>query len=94
MKRSITVQVAGQRLVLRTDADERGVQQLAAMVDERVREVQRQGRVIDTQQVALLVALQLAEELQRERTAAEDLKAKIRDKGQALLAHLAREAGV
>lgn len=94
MKRSVTVNVAGQRLVLRTDADEATVHALAAQVGDRMRAAQGQGRAVDTQQVALLVALQLAEELHRERAAIGELKRRIRDKGRALLAQLAREAGV
>lgn len=94
MKRSLTVNVAGQRLVLRTDVDDQTVQALAGDVGERMRAAQAHGRAVDTQQVALLVALQLAEELHRERAATAELKRKIRDKSRALLAQLAREAGV
>ncbi len=94
MKRSVTVNVAGQRLVLRTDVDERTVHTLAEQVGERMRSVQTHGRAVDTQKVVMLVAMQLAEELHRERAASAELKRKIRDKGRALLAELAREAGV
>jgi cell division protein ZapA len=94
MKRSVTVNVAGQRLVLRSDVDEATVQELADEVGQRMRTVQAHGRAVDTQQVALLVALQLAEELQRERAATAELKRRVRDKSRALLAQLAREAGV
>ena len=94
MKRPVSVQIAGQRYVLRSDADEEQVRELAAFVDARIREVQRTGRTVDTQAVATLVALQIAEELFEARRATADLKKKIRDKGRLLLQLLEREARI
>ena len=94
MKRSVTVQIAGQRYVLKSDADEDSVKQLATYVDGRIRDIQRQTRTADTQALATLAALQIAEELFGERQAQAALKKKIRDKGQALLQFLEREARV
>ena len=92
MKRSLTVEIAGQRIGLRTDSDEKQVHRIAAGVDARIRAVQRGGRGVDTQQVAILVALQFAEELERERQALAELKAQVRVKGDALLKLLERHA--
>jgi cell division protein ZapA len=94
MKRQVTVQIAGQRYTLRTDADEEAVNELAAFVDARIREVQRQGRVADTQAAATLAALQIAEELFAERQGSAELRKKIREKGRTLLQLLEREARV
>jgi len=94
MKRSVTVQIAGQRYVLRSDADEETVRELATYVDARIREIQRQTRTADTQALATLAALQIAEELFGEREAQAALKKKIREKGQSLLQFLEREARV
>jgi cell division protein ZapA len=94
MKRQVTVQIAGQRYVLRSDGDEESVKQLASYVDGRIRDIQRQTRTADTQALATLAALQIAEELFGEREAQAELKKKIRDKGQALLQYLEREARV
>ncbi|HXU82382.1 MAG TPA: cell division protein ZapA [Polyangia bacterium] len=94
MKRQVTVQIAGQRYTLRSDADEDSVKQLASYVDGRIRDIQRQTRTADTQALATLAALQIAEELFGEREAQAALKKKIRDKGQALLQFLEREARV
>src|SRR5687767_6863403 len=63
MKRPVTVTIAGQRFALRTDTEEAAVQKLAAFVDARVKETQKATRTADTQSVAILVALQIAEEL-------------------------------
>ena len=94
MKRPVTVSIAGQKYTLRSDADEPAVRALAAFVDARFREVQKQSRAADTQSVALLTALRIAEELFETRAAHGVLKQKIRDKGQALLSFLQRQGGV
>ncbi len=94
MKRSITVQIAGQRYTLKSDADEDEVKALAAHVDSRIREIQKAVRGADTQSVAVLAALQVAEDLFKERAASAALKKKIRDKSQGLLTFLERQARV
>ena len=92
MKRSLTVEIAGQRIGLRTDSEEKHVRRIAQGVDARFKAVQRGGRGVDTQQVAILVALQLAEELERERQALAELKAQVKTRGDALLKLLERHA--
>jgi cell division protein ZapA len=94
MKQSVTVQIAGARYALKTDEDERWVRQVAAFVDERMRDLQKRGRTPDTQAVAVLAALQIAEELFRERRNGRELRRKIREKSQSLLDCLTREARV
>jgi cell division protein ZapA len=94
MKRPVTVQIAGQRYTLRSDADEQTVLAVVAFVDKRLKEVQRQSRVTDTQSLAVMAALQIAEELLGERQAIAALKRRIREKSESLLQVLEREAGV
>jgi cell division protein ZapA len=94
MKRTVAVNIAGQRYVLKSDGDDDAIKQLATYVDARIRDIQRQTRTADTQALATLAALQIAEELFGEREAQAALKKKIRDKGQALLQFLEREARV
>ena len=94
MKRPVTVMIAGQKYTLRSDEDEAAVRALAAYVDERFREVQKQSRAADTQSVAILTALRIAEELFADRAETGNLKRQIREKGQALLQFLERQGGV
>ncbi len=94
MKRSVSVQIAGQRYSLRSDADDQTVKDLAVFVDGRIKDIQRQARTADTQSVAILVAMQIAEELFAEREARAALKQKVRDKSKSLLQFLEREARV
>ena len=94
MKRPVTVMIAGQKYTLRSDAGEESVRALAAFVDGRFREVQKQSRAADTQAIAILTALRIAEELFADRAETGALKRRIREKGQALLSFLERESGV
>lgn len=94
MKRSVTVQVAGHKYTLRTDDDDRLVKSLAAHVDAKFREIQRASRSPDTQAVAILTALQVAEELFQTRQEAADLKKRVREKTRTLLDYLAKAGRV
>jgi len=90
VKRSVTVQVAGQRYTLKTDDDDRLVKAIASYVDGKFREVQRVTRSPDSQSLAILTALQVAEELFQERQESEALKERVRDKTRSLLDYLAK----
>jgi cell division protein ZapA len=94
MKRPVTVLIGGQKYTLRSDADEAAVRALATFVDGRLREVKSQSKAADTQSLAILTALRIAEELFADRAESAALKRQIREKGQALLHFLEREAGV
>ncbi len=85
MKRSVTVQIAGVRYALKTDEDDRWVKSVASFVEEKIRDVQKLARTPDTQAAAVLTALQIAEELFRERAGGSELRRKIREKSQSLL---------
>ncbi|MGA7743999.1 MAG: cell division protein ZapA [Polyangia bacterium] len=85
MKTPVTVQIAGQRFVLRGDEDERATREMAAYLDSRMKELQKQTRTADTQSLAVLAALQITEELFGERRARADLKRRVRERSRALL---------
>ena len=85
MKTPVAVQIAGQRFVLRGDEDERATRDMAAYLDGRIKELQKQTRAADTQSLAVLAALQITEELFKERRASADLKKRIRERSRALL---------
>jgi cell division protein ZapA len=94
MKRPVTVTIAGAKYSLRSDGDEASVKALAAFVDARFREVKKASRAPDTQSIAILTALRIAEELFEERLESGELKRKVREKSQALLQFLERQGGV
>ncbi len=78
MKRTVTVEVAGQKLTLRTDASEAYVQSLAAFVTEKIAEVKHSTRTFSTQALAILAALNIADDLFQ-------LRGRVREKSQRLL---------
>jgi cell division protein ZapA len=94
VKRSVTVQIAGARYSLKTDEDDRWVKMLATYVDAKFRDAQKHSRTPDTQAVAVLTALQIADELFQERRGSSELRKRIREKSQSLLDYLEREARV
>jgi cell division protein ZapA (FtsZ GTPase activity inhibitor) len=56
--------------------------------------LQKQTRAADTQSLAILTALQITEELWKERRGHAELKKRVRDKGRALLQFIEREGRV
>jgi cell division protein ZapA (FtsZ GTPase activity inhibitor) len=61
--REIDLEIAGQRLHIRTDEDETYMRGLAAFVDDQMREVGKgQQRGIASLTIALLAALRIADE--------------------------------
>jgi cell division protein ZapA (FtsZ GTPase activity inhibitor) len=85
--------ILGQRYTLRSDADERYVETLAEMIDGRMRELQRSTKnaaQTTPQSLAVLVALQLADELEREKFRRRELRRRVRDQAGRLRNTLAR----
>ena len=91
-KRSVTITLAGKRLALRTDADEAYVARLARLIEQRIENVRQSARGVSGEQVILLATLQLADELERERSEKAALKQKIREKSRSILDYIRREA--
>lgn len=91
MKRLITVHIAGQRYLIRSDADEAYVQSLASTVDSCVNSL-KGSRQVATQADLVLTAMQLADELNHERKRQQDLRQKVRERAQHVLDCLLRLA--
>ena len=67
MSSVITVEIAGQRYPIRSSLDERYVTELAAYVDQKMRTAADAAPSSDMLGLAVLVALNIADELLRER---------------------------
>src|SRR6267142_2399399 len=73
---AVKVQIFGQIYTVRGELDERYVQKLAAYVDEKMSAIADVTATIDTQKVAVLAALAIADELhttRKDRTEEEEL---------------------
>lgn len=68
------VEIFGQRLGLRSDGDEERLQELARFVDGRMREVADLTSNVDTVKIAVLTALNIADELYDERETDQDVR--------------------
>ncbi len=91
MKRSVTVDVAGQKLQLRTDADEAYVASLAEYVNEKIGEVKASSRTYSTHVLAVLAALNIADDLFQIRRRESELRRQVREKSQRILELLENE---
>lgn len=88
MKRKVDVVLLGHRFTVRTEKDEAFVHSLAAQVARRVEDVRRAMRNATPHEQALLVALQLIEELTEERERAAATRADVRRHTDARIAKL------
>jgi cell division protein ZapA len=91
MRRSIAVTIAGQRYTIRSDADESYVHGLASLVEGKIKSVQRASKIAAPQAVAVLAALQLADELERERARRAGLRDRVKAQSRAIRDYLDRE---
>lgn len=65
MKRKVEVSLLGQRFAVRSDRDEAYLHQVASFVNRKFEDLRRQSRTATSHQLALLVAMNLADELFR-----------------------------
>jgi len=84
-KRSLSLELFGQRFTVVSDNDEARVRDIVAFVNRRLEEVRDASKRIQTEQIALLAALNIAEELFEERQKNRLLRRKVRDRSLKLL---------
>jgi len=63
MSQSIKVDIYGQMYPINAELDEAYVRKIAAYVDEKMRLISDAAKTVDTQKVAVLAALAIADEL-------------------------------
>ena len=90
-KKSIAVEIAGQRYVVKSDADATYVRNLASFVSKRIAEVESGNRSIPTARLAVLAALNIADELFQERSRQKEFRRQVQDRSQAILKYLEKE---
>jgi len=66
-RRSVAVRLMGREYRIRSDADEEQVQRVARYVDETLARIRERTRTVDSLDLALLTALNLANDLLAER---------------------------
>ena len=92
-KRSIEVTVAGHRLPIKTAASMAEVQAAACLVEEKLEEIVSNKAMLSNQ-VLLLVALVMADELLKARRGNEEFQDSVRNKSEEILAELDQNFGL
>ena len=87
---STDVEIFGSLYPIRGHADQEYLQELAAIVDRKMREVARQVTTVDTTRIAILAALNLSDELFQCRRGQEGERVRFKEKAAALADELSR----
>jgi cell division protein ZapA len=66
-KRSVSVRIRGQEFRIRSDESEESLQRIAGYLDETMKSIEARTGTVDSRDVALLTALNLARELMQVR---------------------------
>lgn len=63
--KNVNVEIMGQSLVVASDADDDWVRAVAGAVDEKIKHIRANSRAVNSVNVAILAALNFADELER-----------------------------
>lgn len=77
-KTLVKVRIVGEEYTLRTDASAEHTRAVAEHVDKTIRAVLASGATVETHKAAILAALQITDELLKERLAGEAITGEIR----------------
>jgi cell division protein ZapA (FtsZ GTPase activity inhibitor) len=92
--REIDLEIAGQRLHIRTDEDESYMRGLAAFVDEQMREIGKgQQRGIASLTIALLAALRIADDYHKLQALGQSVESSLESLAEAVEACLETSPG-
>ena len=92
VRRSVAVQIAGHKYVIKTDADEAYVDALARYVDGKIDEAKKVTKTVSTHQVVILAALNIADDLFRVEREGGELKKAVRERTKDVLKYIEQEA--
>jgi cell division protein ZapA len=63
--KGVTVEIMGQQLIISSDGGDEWARALAAAVDEKIKVIRANSHTVDSTNLAILAALNFAEELER-----------------------------
>jgi len=86
----ILVQIFGQSYAVRAGADPHYIEELAAYVDKHMQEIGRASGAVDSVRIAVLAALNIADELHQARSAGAAGDGKLKDRAAKLASALDR----
>ena len=85
MSSLVKVAVGGQELTIRTQAKSKYVKHLASFVSKKIEEIRTAGRTRTTQSLALLAAMNIADELHQLKESQQQLKRQVREHTEKIL---------
>jgi len=88
LKQSVEVTIGGQRYVLKSDGNGEHLRALADFVNRKLEEVRGVAKSLSPERLAILAALNIADELLRERDEAHTLRTEVRRRSEAVLSYL------
>lgn len=88
MKRSVKVDIFGHDYVLKSDSDDNHIQRVADLVDEKMKEVSATTNSKTVLNIAILAALNIADEYLKVKDEREQAKAKARELAQLIDSNL------
>jgi cell division protein ZapA len=92
-KRSIEVEIFGHRYTLKSDVPEEQVKRVAEYVDGKMQEVAQGTKSVDSLHIAMLTALNIAQDYLQEKGTNEELLQRIEEKADRLDEFIALKMG-
>lgn len=93
MSGRVEIRVAGQKFSVTHDHDEAHIRELAEYVNEKIAELRRRTGAVATHSLALLAALDIADERFQERKRRQALEETVRDRISRLLERVKQQLG-
>jgi cell division protein ZapA len=84
-KASVSVTMGGQKLAIRSEHPEAYIRALADYVNQKVGDLQRHSKSAGGQQLALLAAMNIADELFTAQVKQKEFKSKVQKKGEQMM---------
>lgn len=92
-ERLVEIKVFGQTYTVKTDAEEDHIQKVAQYVNEKMEEVLKKTRSVSTLNVAILTALNIADDLMREKEKRIELLREVESKSKELIEKIDTKIG-
>jgi len=80
VEKLVEVNILGHEYTVKTDTDEEYIQEIASYVDKKMSEIVRNTKTVSTLNVAILAALNIADDFFKERDKTEDLLTQVENR--------------
>lgn len=88
MHDTVTIRILGQEYKVKTGGNSNHIQALSRYINEKVLNVQQEGKAVNTHELVAMVMLNMADDVAQAKTELESLKSSVTDKVEKLLLHI------